>query len=48
MNRLKMGVLAALAIISLAIAGCQNDSTTSVDASMGLPGASEAIPSLAP
>jgi len=46
MKRLRMGLLTALAIISLAIAGCQDTGTQSVDASMGLPGASEALPSL--
>ena len=48
MNRLKMGVLTALAVISLAIAGCQNTDTDSsddlIDAS--LPAASDALPSL--
>jgi hypothetical protein len=47
MKRLKMGLVTALAILSLAIAGCQDTGTDSVDASMGLPGASEgALPSL--
>jgi hypothetical protein len=47
MKRLKMGLVTALAILSLAIAGCQDTGTDSVDASMGLPGTStDALPSL--
>lgn len=47
MNRLKVGLLTALAVISLAIAGCQDTGTESVDSSMGLPGTSAgALPSL--
>ena len=47
MKRLKMGLVTALAIISLAIAGCQDSGTQSVDSSIGLPGTSEgALPSV--
>ncbi len=48
MKSLRMGVVTALAIISLAIAGCQDsgsDASTDLDASV--PAASEALPSVA-
>ena len=44
MKRLKMGAVTALAIISLAIAGCQDSGTdTSDDLDASIPAASQAV-----